>query len=480
LKWCSKAGVNKNWGSKELYLSENFNTFANSFHKKTEQLKSIKKIVIHRSGFTCGNASLFRWYHRVINGWSDIGYHLVIGNGKHNFSVAGGTQIGRPLNLAGAHCKGNNEDSWAICLIDNEDHFQSIPPSKIELHALENSLLYLIEKADQDCKILRHSDLGHKNCPGIAVPISEISKKVYNKNKQIRFKEADANTLDLRHPFRTGVLDYNNPEYGAEQIAKQNITRIVYPYHWLKKPWEDLHIAKKWTSAAHKNNIDVLLYTGPFGTESKVFLKKIQDSSDWLQRKSDGTEATYDSYGDLLMFCPSSPYLTKYRLPIIINFLRETGCDGLFFDIPWIVPAACYCERCQKEVNILESQALEYKERIIREALMEAVLAIRIKFPNAWLTANVAAPQIWESTKIGATPISLSGLFNELIVEWTPSTEEEIELIRHSINHVRLEAPACRISHAWNPNKIGPLYNSILETNIETNVGLWHVDTLHV
>jgi len=473
LDWCAKAGVDKTFGKSRISPHQLI-PYANSRHEGTEQLRSIKKIIVHHSGFTCGNVPFFRWYHRAVNGWDDIGYHLVVGNGKHNFSVLGGVELGRPLNLMGAHCSGHNQDSIGICLIDNENHFHKVSPSNVELHALENALLYLIDKADLGCKIWRHSDFNSlKSCPGAAVPVEALSEKVNRRKKGIRQGESAALTLDLRHSFQDKTVDYNCPEQVIGQMAEQGITRIVYPYHWGKKPWEDFKIARRWIETAHQNNMDVLLYTGPFGTELHEFLDKVPESSSWLQRKLDGSPASYDSKGYLQMFCPSSPYLSDYRLPVIKEFIRETGCDGIFFDIPWVISDACFCDKCKARKQMNGDDLLKPKERLVREALSEAVLALRDEFPELWLTANVAAPAIWETEKIGATPLSLSGLFDELIVEWTPSKETEVESIKKSILHVRSLAPTNRISHAWIPEKANFLKELLYEMQIKSQVGRW-------
>ncbi len=477
LNWCSKAGVNTNWGAREM-PSDNLAAHADSVHLNTEEIKSANKIVVHRSGFTSGNASLFRWYHRVVNGWRDVGYHLIIGNGRHGFSIAGAIEVGRPLKFVGAHCKGRNADSFAICLIDNDDHFRSIPPSDIELHSLENALLFLHDKVGVKGEIFGHSDFGNKTCPGQAVPVKEIAERVRKRKGLIRHRESAAKTLDLRHPFKKGVLNYADPDHAIGQVAERGFTRIAYPYQWLQEPWEDLKLAERWTQTAHRYDIDVLLYTGPFGTELSSFTEREPQRRNWLQRNKQGHKATYDSGGYLLMFCPSSPYLPEYRLPIIVDFLRETGCDGVFFDIPWIVRDACHCHACANENGSADIELLRPKEKSIRKSLAKAVVSLRSQFPNIWMAANVAAPCVWKTDEIGATPASLNGLFDELVVEWTPSRASEIELIRKSVISVRVDCPASRVSHAWAPERAGSLGESVCKLEEDEGIGRWLVESL--
>lgn len=71
-----------------------------------------KRIIIHCSATPNGkpvDISEIRKWH-LANGWSDVGYHLVI-------QPDGEAQKGRGLNVQGAHCEGENQDSIGICLI---------------------------------------------------------------------------------------------------------------------------------------------------------------------------------------------------------------------------------------------------------------------------------------------------------------------------------------------------------------------------
>lgn len=81
---------------------------------------SYKGIVIHCSDSKFGSAQLIEDWHKE-RGWSDIGYHFVILNGKFendsNLEVMDGMiESARDMDLAGAHAKGYND--WiGICLI---------------------------------------------------------------------------------------------------------------------------------------------------------------------------------------------------------------------------------------------------------------------------------------------------------------------------------------------------------------------------
>lgn len=51
-----------------------------------------------------------RNYHIKHNGWSDIGYHYVIYRD-------GSIHVGRPIDLAGAHCDGHNANTIGIAYV---------------------------------------------------------------------------------------------------------------------------------------------------------------------------------------------------------------------------------------------------------------------------------------------------------------------------------------------------------------------------
>ena len=79
-------------------------------------MRNINKIVIHCSDSDVAshdNIETIRQWHTDPkprgNGWSDVGYHYFI---KWN----GDIELGRPLDISGAHVRGHNNDSIGICL----------------------------------------------------------------------------------------------------------------------------------------------------------------------------------------------------------------------------------------------------------------------------------------------------------------------------------------------------------------------------
>lgn len=72
-------------------------------------MREIKKHIIHCSDSIYGDVNSIRRYH-MNKGWRDVGYHFVI---KQDGTI----EIGRPIEIMGAHCKGHNKNSIGTCLI---------------------------------------------------------------------------------------------------------------------------------------------------------------------------------------------------------------------------------------------------------------------------------------------------------------------------------------------------------------------------
>lgn len=82
------------------------------------RLDDIDLIVVHHSASPLSTSAkqIHSWH--TAKGWSDTGYHRVI-------EATGRVYDGRPLQLVGAHARGNNSNSIGICVVgDNttEEH----------------------------------------------------------------------------------------------------------------------------------------------------------------------------------------------------------------------------------------------------------------------------------------------------------------------------------------------------------------------
>lgn len=121
-------------------------------------------IVVHESASRYGDAALIRRWHKS-QGWSDIGYHTVILNGRrdnpytYKAKLDGKIEPGRAENKLGAHCAadGMNAKALGVCLIGipGRDGY----PTKAQKSALVH---YLAVKCKQYgipvSAITQHSD----------------------------------------------------------------------------------------------------------------------------------------------------------------------------------------------------------------------------------------------------------------------------------------------------------------------------------
>jgi len=107
----------------------------------------------------------FRRWHKA-RGWSDIGYHYVVGRG-------GSIATGRPLEKTGAHVKGHNTGTVGICLVgghgasaDDEfsDHF-----TQAQDKALRQFVADMRRKYPAIQRVSGHNEYANKGCPGFSV-----------------------------------------------------------------------------------------------------------------------------------------------------------------------------------------------------------------------------------------------------------------------------------------------------------------------
>lgn len=128
------------------------------------RMKGVNSLIIHHSATTTGCSRVFRAFHRAINGWVDIGYHFVIGNGT--LSEDGEVEEGRPQWAVGAHAREHNEDTIGICLVGN---FSDTYPTEEQMKSLGILLKSLLSEYDlSSSSIILHRDLSgcKTECPG--------------------------------------------------------------------------------------------------------------------------------------------------------------------------------------------------------------------------------------------------------------------------------------------------------------------------
>lgn len=139
----------------------------------------IKYLIVHHNGVPGRSVMDIRRTHVMERGWRDIGYHRVI-------HEDGSEHPGRPEHQAGAHVKGLNSPTLAVCVIGNGDVRDFNP---IQYRTLIDRLsLWCIEyDLDPMTAILGHRETKHlvkpsqatkKTCPGKKVSMDKIRARV--------------------------------------------------------------------------------------------------------------------------------------------------------------------------------------------------------------------------------------------------------------------------------------------------------------
>ena len=124
-------------------------------------MRTIDKIIVHCSATREGQhvtVQQIRQWHLQRN-FADIGYHYVI-------YLDGTVHKGRPLEKAGAHCKGHNAHSIGICYVGGLD--RQGKPKDTRTAAQKAALLSLIRELRQRFQratVHGHREFANKACP---------------------------------------------------------------------------------------------------------------------------------------------------------------------------------------------------------------------------------------------------------------------------------------------------------------------------
>lgn len=137
-------------------------------------------IVIHHSASEQDAAASMDFYHRVNNGWDELGYHFVIGNGSK--SGDGQLEVGpRWLKQKhGAHTKTPdnyyNDHGIGICLVGN---FETHPPSAAQMQTLARLVRFLTAATGIPATdIYGHGELKATACPGRYFPLAAFRREM--------------------------------------------------------------------------------------------------------------------------------------------------------------------------------------------------------------------------------------------------------------------------------------------------------------
>lgn len=129
-------------------------------------MRAIHKIIIHctatREGDDISVDTIRRWH--LARGWSDIGYHYVI-------DIKGNINAGRPIELIGAHCRGENKYSIGIAYVGGVEA-DGKTPKDTRTKAQKDSIIRLVKKLKgcyPDVTIHGHNEFANKACPSYNV-----------------------------------------------------------------------------------------------------------------------------------------------------------------------------------------------------------------------------------------------------------------------------------------------------------------------
>lgn len=124
-------------------------------------MREINKIIVHcsatREGQDISAATIRDWH--LGRGWSDIGYHFIIG-------LDGRIEYGRPVEKPGAHTRGHNKRSIGVCYIGGVDEKLKAKDTRTEKQ--KDSLIVLLatlKRLHPEAVIHSHSDFSPKACP---------------------------------------------------------------------------------------------------------------------------------------------------------------------------------------------------------------------------------------------------------------------------------------------------------------------------
>ena len=125
-------------------------------------MREVNKIIIHCSatveGVNVSTATIKSW-HVKGRGWSDIGYHFIIG-------LDGAIDYGRPISRQGAHTKGENADSIGICYIGGLSDKKRAKDTRTE--AQKKALIKILKTLTHiypNATIHSHFEYANKSCP---------------------------------------------------------------------------------------------------------------------------------------------------------------------------------------------------------------------------------------------------------------------------------------------------------------------------
>ncbi len=111
-----------------------------------------------------------RRYHMNVRGWSDNGYHVMLG-------PDGGIFLCRPMQRSGAHVAGRNAHTIGVSFIANFDH--EAPEEYEGLATGHGVVAALLDRFDLSVNDIRfHREFAPKTCPGMKLGLAQFRRDV--------------------------------------------------------------------------------------------------------------------------------------------------------------------------------------------------------------------------------------------------------------------------------------------------------------
>lgn len=150
-----------------------------------EVRRGIDEVVVHHTwspaaGDYRGIATVrgVRRYHMGVRGWSDNGYHVMIG-------PDGAIFLCRPMERSGAHVAGRNAHTIGVSFIANFDRDE--PAKYAGLATGHRAVAALLERFDLSTRDIRfHREFAHKTCPGLKLGLAQFRRDVADAGARAR------------------------------------------------------------------------------------------------------------------------------------------------------------------------------------------------------------------------------------------------------------------------------------------------------
>jgi len=139
--------------------------------------RAINQVIVHHTWSPTAaqyqgisTVAAVRRYHMHVRGWSDNGYHIMIG-------PPGDLFLCRPLERTGAHCLGHNAHSVGLAFIANFD--TEAPGAYAGLEVGYRVVATLLRRFGLSTSAIHfHREFADKTCPGLRLELTAFREEV--------------------------------------------------------------------------------------------------------------------------------------------------------------------------------------------------------------------------------------------------------------------------------------------------------------